>query len=266
MIALCGRADDSFMTRVREVLRAVDIPAIKVGVELGFADVIARVPLVFFSASADAFAASLVRTVPREKILHISDGLSDGEIVDAVKHALFHRLGTDVERVHMDGVRFDGQRVFFRATELHLTKIERLIVRLLLHGEGAYFTAEEIAAACLADSVGGVSVHVSNVNAKAKRAHRIEHIADAPGNRAQQQQMDRINKVGNKLYAKQIFIAFALIGEEKQKRSANAHRLYENISERHTCSSDCNGLQPLYHTKQKKTEANAPVSHLLCFF
>lgn len=173
MIALCGRRDDLYLQRVRDALRTADIPAICVGIEFGFADMIERLPLVCFAESASSFADSLMRRVPPDKIVAIPNELSDEEIVLAVKRQLFLRFRQDVETVHERGIRFDGRRVFFRAAELHLTKNEYMIVRLLFHGCGAYFTADEIAAACLADAVGGVSVHICNINAKAKQAHGV---------------------------------------------------------------------------------------------
>lgn len=173
MIALCGRRDDIHMLHVRDVLRAADIPAILVGVEFGFADVIGRVPFVCIAESAAIFAQSLRRDVPPEKNVEIPESAGDDEIVSAVQRQFFLRFGSDMETFHERGIRFDGRRVFFRASELHLTKNEYMIVRLLFHGAGAYFSAEEIAAACLADGVGGVAVHICNINAKAKRAHGV---------------------------------------------------------------------------------------------
>lgn len=173
MIALCGRNDDVQLYRVREALRAADIPAILVGIEFGFADVTRRVPLVYFAESAEGFAQSLSRRIRAEKVVKIPESATDGEIVCAVKRQFFLRFGSDMETVHERGIRFDGRRVFFRAAEMHLTKNEYLIVRLLFHGDGAYFTSDEIAAACLADGTGGVAVHICNINAKARRAHGV---------------------------------------------------------------------------------------------
>lgn len=173
MIALCGRRDDLHLHRVRDALRTADIPAICVGIEFGFSDVIDRVPLVCFAESASLFADSLARRVPLDKTVVIPHVASDEEIVTLVKRQFFLRFRQDMETVHERGVRFDGRRVFFRAAELHLTKNEYMIVRLLFHGNGAYFTADEIAAACLANGVGGIAVHICNINAKAKRAHGV---------------------------------------------------------------------------------------------
>lgn len=173
MLALCGRREDTQLYRVRDILRAADIPAICIGIEFGFADVIDRVPLVYFAESAELFADALVRRIPAEKQVIISENTTDEEIVSAVKRQFFLRFGNDMETLHERGIRFDGRRVFFRASEMHLTKNEYMIVRLLFHGNGAYFSAEEIAAACLSDAVGGVAVHICNINAKAKYAHGV---------------------------------------------------------------------------------------------
>ncbi len=173
MIALFTARDDLHMLHVRDVLRAADIPAILVGVEYGFADVIARMPFVAIAQSASVFAHSLLRHIPPAKIVDIPESFTDEEIVSAVQRRFFLRFGCDMETVHERGIRFDGRRVFFRAVEMHLTKNEYMIVRFLFQGSGGYFTADEIAAACLADGTGGVAVHICNINGKAKRAHGV---------------------------------------------------------------------------------------------
>ncbi len=173
MIALCGRKDDTHIYHVRDVLREADIPAILVWIDFGFTDMIDRVPLVYFAQSSAVFASSLSRCVPPQKSVDVSESATDTEIVSAVKHRFFLRFGCDMEALHERGVRFDGRRVYFRAMDLHLTKTESLIVRLLFHGNGAYFTGEEIAAACLKSGKGGVAVHICNINEKAKYAHGV---------------------------------------------------------------------------------------------
>jgi hypothetical protein len=173
MIALIGTREDTHIYRIRDALREAEIPAIPVGVEFGFEDIIGRMPFVCIAESAAIFAQSLRRDVPPEKIMDIPESFSDDEIVSTVQRQFFLRFGSDMETVHERGIRFDGRRVFFRAAELRLTKNEYMIVRLLFHGGGAYFSAEEIAAACLPDGVGGVAVHICNINVKAKRAHGV---------------------------------------------------------------------------------------------
>ncbi len=173
MIALCGTREDTHLFRIRAALHAADIPAVCVGAEFGFADLMDRLPFVFFSDSASVFAQALIHRVGGEKRIEIPESADDGEIVDIVKHRFFLHFGTDMETQNERGIRFDSRRVFFRAQELHLTNTEYRIVRFLLSGGGTYFTGEEIAAACLASGVGGVAVHICSINAKAKYAHGV---------------------------------------------------------------------------------------------
>ena len=68
---------------------------------------------------------------------------------------------------------------------------------------------------------------------QANRTKYVDDITDTAGDRAEEQEMYRIKQVRQKLYSEKAAIAPALEREEKQNRSHQADRLYENIPRAH---------------------------------
>ena len=65
------------------------------------------------------------------------------------------------------------------------------------------------------------------------RTKYVDDIADTAGDRAEEQQVYRIKQVRQKLYSEKAAVALALEREEKQNRSHQTDRLYEDIPGAH---------------------------------
>lgn len=169
MVAVYCLKEDAAARHLRDALLSAGIPCALVGLTHGPASIAYKVPFVLFWPSAATYGEGLLRKLPGERILSFSAVGNADTIAMSVSCAYLHRFGEDYISARAVGIRFENERVYFRGHYLPLTATEYRIMRLLFHSRGTYFLAEEIAAACLTDSAGGVAVHVCNINNKARR-------------------------------------------------------------------------------------------------
>jgi len=168
MIAIYSHRHDENSNACRLSLLAAGIPCFLIGPAREHADVAVRVPFVLFPDADHLQSVHFGRKLSFEKILTGVDPFLPDGIADGVKIRYFQRFGHDYEAAAGDGIRFFGREVYFRGHFLCLTDSEYLIIRLLFHSRAAYFSSDEIAAACFEKETGAVSGHVCNINRKAR--------------------------------------------------------------------------------------------------
>ena len=168
MVAIYGQKSDGWIYDWRQALLSAGIPCALVGPPFGFAALADRLIFVLFSSKNDASSIAFQKSLPLEKTLDISPDTSPEALVDFVKLRFFQKFKYDFEYAEGYGIRFTEKRAYFGGHELHLTKTEYRIVRLLFHARGEYFSPEEIIAACFERKGSTVTTHVSNINQKAR--------------------------------------------------------------------------------------------------
>ncbi len=169
MVAVYCLRGDAFAQSLRDSFLAVGIPCVLVGPTHGPASVLQKVAFVLFAPSAIEYSEGVRRKLPEERITLLSGEENAESAVKEVERAYLRRFGVNYSCAREDGIRFDAGRVYYRGHYLPLTASEYRIVRFLVHCRKKYCFSEEIAAACLADPEGGVTVHICNINSKSRK-------------------------------------------------------------------------------------------------
>ncbi len=168
MVAVYRSCHDANSTACRSALLSAGIPCFLIGHGLPHAAAAARVPFVIFPDTDMAVSDSFRRSLPPEKFLLSNEWFSPQTVTYGVKLCYFQRLGHDFELAAGGGIRFSDRSVYFCGHYLPLTDSEYLILRLLYHCRGFWFSADEIAASCFENGTGAVTGHVCSINRKAR--------------------------------------------------------------------------------------------------
>lgn len=164
------RYSSTWAVEARDELLANGVPALLIGPEFHSAAIVNRLPYVIIDPCAKEVARNFRRCVSYEKIIDVSEGASPSL---AILSVFCHDFGTLLEQYSARRVRFCGDLVYFRGNPIPFTKRERLIITLLLMGDGLFFAPDEIAASCLERGAEeAVAVHVCHINKKIRRDTR----------------------------------------------------------------------------------------------
>lgn len=174
MVALYALRASEKAVKWRKELLEVGIPAVLIGPEYGFASMAERVPFVWIDPDSAPFGNSFRKKIPIHKLISCAP---DASAAAAVRTAYLRENGVSLDSLHAHSIRYVTDAVYFRGNMLFLTPDEKRILTLLLVCGGTYFTADEIAAACLnAGKSGAAAVHVCHMNAKAVRGCHVKMI------------------------------------------------------------------------------------------
>ncbi len=170
MIAIYCLQSEEEQASVRQNLLLEGIPAVLCGPDRENNSMIEKMPFVYFTKAALVFGRRLKEKLSPASLIELSEDASPLSLVAAVQNAYRYQSGQDYWEGFAKNIRFFGWDVFYRGSLMGFTQSEYRILRLLFHSRDVYFTAEEIEAACLVAKLGSASVHICNMNRKARDA------------------------------------------------------------------------------------------------
>lgn len=163
LIALYSLERNADLEQIRVGLLTQGIPCICLGPYSADCSVLAHTPIVYLHTGCEIISDGFAGKIPPSRFIHASELLSPDRIIGK----LYSTYRIDYNVVSHNGVRFDGNDVYFRNNYVRLTHSEKLITRLLTVCHGMFFTAVQIAGFCLENlDAAAVPVHISRINNK----------------------------------------------------------------------------------------------------